>query len=291
MSTTPSVSVTRDSVIASSRGLPSFPSVVCEILRTLDDPDGHIKVLVRAIALDPLISARVISVANSVALRGNREAEVCDIGTATSLIGMSRVRHITLIGSLNSFVAGVARKGLPSSYWQHSVAVGICCEELALYVNTPVSSALALMAGLLHDVGQLWLHHAHPLLAQDCRTQARERAMGVEVLEAAHFGVGHSVIGAWLAGHWQLPTALVQAIAAHHAPELQPDNPLVALVHVAEVVSNALDLCGRAENRVTTLSSAACGQLGLIWNDDSRALFGRIEARARHANAFFAAAS
>jgi putative nucleotidyltransferase with HDIG domain len=291
MSTAPTPVITRDSVIAGSRSLPSFPSVVSEILATLDDPDGNFNVLVRAIKRDPLISARVISVANTASLRGARESEVCDIATAASLIGISRVRHITLISSLNTFVAGVARQGLPNAFWQHSVAVGICCEELAQWVDAPVSSSMALMAGLLHDIGQLWLHHANPSLAQDCRVQARERAIGVEVLETANFGVAHGTIGAWLLEYWSLPAAVVAAVGAHHSLVSTPGNPLVALLHVAEVISNALDLTGRVDNRVTTLSSAACEQLGLIWSEDSRALFGRIEARASHANAFFSTAA
>jgi len=286
MAFTPTIN--RDSVIAGSRSLPSFPSVVSEILATLDDPDGNFNVLVRAINRDPLISARVISVANTVAMRGARESEVCDIATATSLIGMSRVRHITLISSLNTFVAGAARHGLPHSFWQHSVAVGICCEELAQWVDIPVSSSMALMAGLLHDIGQLWLHHVNPNLAQACRVQARKRTVSVEVIETAHFGVAHGTIGAWLLEHWSLPDAVVAAVGAHHSHVATPGNPLVALLHVAEVLSNALDLTGRIDNRVTTLSSAACQQLGLVWNEESRALFGRIEARASHANAFFA---
>lgn len=280
--------ITREVVISLSRSLPSFPAVVSDILATLDDPDGNFNVLVHAITRDPLISARVIAAANTVAMRGARESEVCDIATATSLIGMSRVRHITLISSLNTFVAGVARKGLPTDYWQHSVAVGICCEELSVYVDAPVSPAIALMAGLLHDIGQLWLHHADPRLAQLCRDEARARSVNVEVLESVHFGVTHGTVGAWLTQHWSLPAGLAVAIGQHHNPETVPGNPLVPLLHVAEVLSNALDLTHRIDNRVTHLSAAACQQLGLVWNEEVRPLFGRIEARAGHANAFFA---
>jgi len=221
-------------------------------------------------------------------MRGTRESEVCDISTALSLIGMSRVRHITLISSVNTFVAGVARQGLPNSYWEHSVAVGVCCEELAAYVDLPVPPALALMAGLLHDIGHLWLQHTNPALAQHCRDEARSRAVGVESLELEYFGVTHSTVGAWLAQYWLLPTALVAAIQTHHNPGPGPDNPLVPLLHVAEVLSNALDLTHRIDNQVTTLSATACTHLGLVWNADVRPLLGRIEARASHANAFFA---
>jgi hypothetical protein len=44
----------------------------------------------------------------------------------------------------------------------------------------------------------------------------------------------------------------------------------------------------RPENRVTSVSSTACARLGLIWNEDVRSMFGRIEARSAHANQIFA---
>ena len=62
---------------------------------------------------------------------------------------------------------------------------------------------------------------------------------------------------------------------------------LVALIHVAEVISDALDLAHSSDSRVTHISAPACDLLGIVWNTDVQALFGRIEARSRHANAFF----
>jgi hypothetical protein len=60
---------------------------------------------------------------------------------------------------------------------------------------------------------------------------------------------------------------------------------------VGEVMTNALDLGGGQDNRVTYLSARACEKLGLIWGSDPRpdfiSLFGRITARARHASALF----
>jgi putative nucleotidyltransferase with HDIG domain len=281
-------SVNREKVIQMSRSLSSFPAAVAKILALLDDPDAGFDVVVETISMDALISARVLSVANSVAMRSHRDQEVCDIKLATALIGMDRVRHITLISSLSSFIVKAGRSGAGASFWQHSVSVGVCAEELAHHVDTPVSATMALVAGLLHDIGQLWLLHYDADQAQICWREARRQDVGVEQLERQYFGVDHSTIGAWLASHWRLPTDVVDAISAHHQPDAQLSPPLVPLLHVAEVLSNALDLGQREDNRVTYLSAPACAALGLVWDDSIRPLFGRIEARSRHANAIFA---
>jgi HD-like signal output (HDOD) protein len=280
--------LTPELVIQGSTSLPSFPAIITSILAALDDPDGDFDLLVQAIRRDPIISARVLSAANIAASRGTRGGDVCDIALAVALVGIDRIRQITLISSLGTFVTGAGRSGMPASFWQHSVTVGVCSEELAEYTSAPVSPAVALVAGLLHDVGQLWLYNFNPQAAQACWREATARAIDVDVLERTYFGVGHCAIGSWLAESWHLPSDIVAAIGGHHQPEAALDIALVPLIHVAEVLSNALDLTGNAESRVTHLSSAACERLGMDWGENVRMLFGRIEARSSQANAFFA---
>ncbi len=283
------LTVTRAEVIKHSLKLPSFPRFVTDILAVLDDPEGSYTVLAACIVRDPIITARVLSVANLASMRGRRTSEVNDVYTAISLIGMSQVRKITLVSCLGAFVDGMAVQGMPTTFWKHCVAVGVCCEELALHIDAPISTDAALVAGLLHDVGQLWFYTFNPEAYLRCWHQALQQAVGIEAVEREHFGVDHSTVGAWLAEHWALPVGIVAAIRGHHVPDDALDNTLVPLVHVAEVLANALDLGGRDENRVTSISHAACQQLGVVWDESIRPLFGRIEGRSRHANTFFAA--
>jgi putative nucleotidyltransferase with HDIG domain len=284
MTTTP---VTQELVIEKAAELPGFPRVITEIIATLDDPEANLNVLSQLIKLDPVIAARVLSLANTAASRTRNQAEIRDIYTATSLIGMGRVRQMAMISSCTDYFDKIAPANMTSMFWQHSVAVGICGEEIALYVEKPVSSGAALIAGLLHDVGQLWLYRFSPEGFRAAWSNALAHSGGIEEAEREQFGADHSVIGAWLAEYWQLPPPIIAAIRFHHACDGALDQPIVPVIHVAEVLSNALDLAGRKENHVTHISSAACRSLGITWNDDVRTLFGRIDARSRHANAFF----
>jgi hypothetical protein len=61
-------------------------------------------------------------------------------------------------------------------------------------------------------------------------------------------------------------------------------EPLVAVVHLSEVLCNALDLTDNETPRVKTVSQASCRVLGLAWGPESHTLFGRIEARSKHAH-------
>lgn len=282
-----SYKISRTEVVKRSAELPSFPAIITQILATLDDPEATTEMLVSHIAHDPVIAARVISLANAAAMRAQRKSAISSITTATSLIGTNRVREMAIVSSISGFFGSAVPDGMAASFWKHSVAVGVCGEELALYTAAPVSAAAGLVAGLLHDVGQLLLFRFYPEGHRAAWNNALAHSIGIGEAERERFGVDHSTIGAWLAEHWSLPVNITAAIRHHHAPDTALAEPLVPLVHVAEVLANALDLANREENRVTSISSAACRALDLSWNESVRPLFGRMEARSRHANAFF----
>lgn len=277
----------RNMVLEHSNRMPSFPKVVTDIVATVDDPDGSINVLVECINHDPLIAARVLAAANMASARMRRDREVTDSRTATALIGMSRVREIALISSVGAFMTRMARDQAYDKLWHHGVAVGICAQELALHVDRDISTDSALIAGLLHDMGQLWLYSYLPDVYSECRERARTEVLEIEDIEMEQFGVTHSTIGAWLTEDWGLPADISRAIALHHHPEDSLDSPLVALLHVAEVLSNALDLTQSPDSRVTRISGKACQRLGITWDREMRHVFGRVEARSMHANRFF----
>jgi putative nucleotidyltransferase with HDIG domain len=276
--------LTRDEVVERMGTLPCFPRVVIDILATLDDPEANLNVLAEHIRHDPVISARVLARANSAAARKQGMSAVRDVFTAISMIGMGIVREMALLGSIAQYVRAVVPPGGPTDgYWQHSVAVGVCSQELAFHATDRVSADAALIAGLLHDVGQLWLFRFKADLFGEIWNREIVHTTGIDAAERSQFGVDHATIGAWLIESWSLPRNLETAVRHHHHPDNALAEPLVPLVYVAEVLSNALDLSGRGKNRVTTLSGEACRRLGLTWSDDLHPLFGRIEARGRHA--------
>jgi HD-like signal output (HDOD) protein len=123
-----------------------------------------------------------------------------------------------------------------------------------------------LVAGLLHDIGQLWL---------DCFATAQ------------HSGADHTIIGAWLVHHWALPVDVIAAVAGHHQPDAALNIPLVPLVHVSVALSHAMGLAGRQRLcNGASLSGKACRQVGIVWEQDNRHLLGRIKARSRYIDTF-----
>lgn len=273
-----SVQLTEKEINERSINLPAFPRVVNDILQTLDDENATLGALVHFVERDPVITGRIVSIANSVSMGGRHSGQIRDVSMAVSLIGLSRVREIALAVSLADF----AQKSQMSSYfWEHSVAVAITAQELGRF--THVSPDYTLVSGLLHDIGQLWMARFYPLEFQMVRSTVSCSERGILDVERQYFGMDHCELGGILANRWTLPALVVSAIRHHHDPSQVLDEKLADLIHVAEVFSNALDLTGREENLVGHLSEAACSAIGFDWSQDLNALFGKIEARTEHA--------
>lgn len=184
--------------------------------------------------------------------------------------------------SLSGFLGEIAPTDAMESYWAHSLACAACGVELARLAPIDVSVDAALIASLLHDVGHLWLQRFEPDLVQETLRMTQSGDMAIDAAERTLFGVDHGGIGVWLVQSWGLSAGICKAVAHHHAPDTAQEEPLVAVVHMANVLSNALDLAHSPDSRVTWVSSASCATLGLTWGPETQPLFGRIEARSRH---------
>lgn len=276
--------IDRDAVRRKAHLLPAFPRTIERLLATLDDPDANLNLLVSLIERDPALIARVLEQATAVATRVRSEMRVGSLFTAISLIGLARIRQMVITTSMAGFLRGTLPPPLADHFWAHSCSIGACAQQLALHCQ--LQSDIALIAGLLHDVGKLWLYRHAPEAYLAVQETCRHEPCASEEAERLTFGVDHPTVGAWLAEDWRLSLDLQKAIRYHHAPDRNAHEPLVALTHVAEVLSAALGLNG-ADACVTYLSPKACATLKLDWNESVEPLFGRITALSQSMAAYF----
>ncbi len=283
------LNLSEQEIIERANLLPAFPTVVADVLATLDDDNATTSTLIDLVESDPVITARVLSLANAAAKSGTWRKGLRDMHVAISLIGMSRLRQIVISLSLADF----ARETRVSrGYWDHSVAVGVAAQELAKLRPLPesmlVSVDYALVAGLLHDIGLLWMARFYPLEYQMVRQAMVTSNASITEIEQHYFGTDHCEIGRILATGWGLPSSIIEAIYGHHHPSPALGR-LVAITHVGEILVAALGIGACDHSPIVELSDAACIAVGLDWQEDLSPLFGRIEARAAHLGQIFRA--
>ncbi len=253
--------------------LPAFPTVVRDVLATIDDEDSHLRTLTDHLEHDPVLGARVLSMANQP--HGHMGAQpVADLYAAVTLVGMRRIREVVASVALVDFAR---RSGCSPSFWQHSLAVAIAAEELATRFDR--DRGRALVAGLLHDVGALWLSTCRPDDLDALITHPASDGAPREEVERTVFGMDHAAIGRSMALAWKLPADIANAVRDHHAPRSDAATPMVAITHLAELVCLGLDLPARAHHEIARVSDIVHGQLGAAWSDALPELLAIVQAR------------
>lgn len=125
-------------------------------------------------------------------------------------------------------------------FWRHSFACGCASLEIARHMGYPRLMD-AFVGGVLHDIGKLvW----DQFLTKDFKkilSRVREKDQWILVTEQELFNVSHAELGAWLLRHWSVHPLWDRAVRYHHEPfPSANDDPLVAIVHVADVMARAL---------------------------------------------------
>ena len=261
-----------DDIAAVARVLPPFPKVILQILDLLRDDESSLEVLARLIRNDPVISGNVLGMANHIR-RLHSQSDLTDPYTAASLIGINRLRRIAVTLGMNHFIGSETGGNF---FFCHSFAVAITAQEIGLMCD--VSPTEAYVAGILHDVGQLWFHvvnesafsQAYQLASVDGRLLERE---------AEIFGADHCEMGAALAEFWNLPQDVVSAIRLHHDDAAATSN-LQAVICLGETLARALDIPQSSKNRVLKINTPAVELLGIRWDSPEMLdCFGRCHAR------------
>lgn len=256
-----------------AKALPSLPEVVNYLTRSLNDERADVDTLSQHINSDPAIVARLLAAANSVA--SGLSTRIFSAKQAFLVLGVDRIVNIILASALAYRYECRGTSFDARMLWRHSLGVAVCARVLA--EQTGFNRELAFTGGLLHDIGQLLMFTASPSHYVQALDLRRDDGLALCDAERRVFGYDHAAAGRTLAIAWKLPVEIVEAIAVHHAPD-DAVSDIGNLIHVAEVLSHALDLGGEPDNSVPDLSDLACAHLGLSW-PRLQAHFAEIEAR------------
>jgi HD-like signal output (HDOD) protein len=132
--------------------------VALQVRQKLNDPDCHLNTAARLIQAEPVLSARVVAMANSAAYNRSGRA-ITDVATAVSRLGFASVRSLAtalvtrqLAGSSQSPV----QQRLTNQLWDHTAHVAALAHVIARRV-TRIDPEMALFAGIVHEVGGFYM--------------------------------------------------------------------------------------------------------------------------------------
>ena len=219
--------------------LPPFPMVATRIVQMLSHTEVDISEVGRMIAAEPVFASRVLQMANSPLFA--LERQVRTISHAIILLGLRRVKAITMTRALGDFIAPAMKVQALHVCWQNSLAGAILSERLARACK--MDADFAYVAGLLRDIGRLALLVKYPIPYSNLLAVSQENGFDLMTTERDLFDVDHCQAGAWLMSQMSFPQDLCEVVAHHHEPPAE-DEPLrmVHVVRIADLVAESLGL-------------------------------------------------
>lgn len=143
------------------QGQLTFPSNVQaprKLQQLLSDPDCHIDSAATLVQADPLLAARAVALANSVAYnrRGN---DITSVRAAVQRLGLRTLHSLVTALIVRQLGSGISDPGLrakAAQLWEHTAHVAALAQVIARRVSH-VDPETALFAGIVHEIGGFYL--------------------------------------------------------------------------------------------------------------------------------------
>lgn len=175
------------------RNLPTPAGIAMRIIALAQDPDAELGTAAELIAMDPALSARILRLANSPLFANRRRID--NLQQAINKLGLHPTLQIALGFSLLSNLRGdTSLHSAHERIWRRSLIAAVAARALGEALNLQQPDAL-LLAGLLQDIGGLFLMQSQPELYQSLSTQAAGDNQRLLALENTHFGTDHAATG------------------------------------------------------------------------------------------------
>ncbi len=143
------------------RGDLTFPTNVdatLKLQRALSDPDLHADEAARLVQAEPLLAARTVAIANSVAYNRSGK-DVTNVRAAVSRVGFRTLNALAaavIVRQLDSKITRSDLRAKADQLWKHSAHVAALSQVIARRVSR-VDPDTALFAGIVHEVGGFYL--------------------------------------------------------------------------------------------------------------------------------------
>ncbi|MDH4284206.1 MAG: HDOD domain-containing protein [Gallionellaceae bacterium] len=219
--------------------LPAIPAIAQQLLTLdLDTEQGKQKLLV-LIEEDPLISAKIVGLANSAMIGASRR--ISTVKDSAILLGIKRIQSVAIGIAIMTMIAKTSTaKFSIQDLWLHCIGISFAALGISRFIPEKVRphEDELFLACMLHDIGFMALAYLDPKLSDSLHTcLAAEPERPIVEIEKTVLNVGHEELGAELASHWNLPEEIISVIRHHHHPnsaEVSMGRALARIINIAE---------------------------------------------------------
>ncbi len=218
------------------QNLPSFPMVMMQVSRMLDNPNTSAAELGKLISKDQGLVTKILRIANSPLFGLPRK--VSTIEFAIVILGFSHIKNIIIaLSALESFASHDAKNWNKNKFWMHSVMTASLSKKIAEDLGFRKSGEV-FIAGLLHDLGISIIQRYLNKEFENILSLVDSGVFTHLEAEEETMQLTHQDIGEFLAGKWNLPKSLGETILNHHKPSnAEKYVEICAIVHIADYLT------------------------------------------------------
>jgi putative nucleotidyltransferase with HDIG domain len=273
--------ISPETIVSRVGTLASLPNIYFHVDKAINHPASSTAAIGTILSYDQALCARLLRIANSAFYGFSRRVE--GIEDAVRIIGTRQLHDLVLATVVLSHFKGIDSQLVSmKSFWKHSLACSIAARSIARLRREPNAERF-FVAGLLHDIGSLAMYQMLPERSQLALERHRDGDKPLEETERAIFGCDHAAVGAALMTSWTLPPFFRDATANHHSAGPRGHTPATAVIHLADLLVQSLDLGSNGELRLSRICPDAWEQVGLkpggleIVADEVLALLGEVQ--------------
>ncbi len=222
------------------------------VMTAVENPDIGLAALAKIVVAEPLLSAKVIRLANSVALNPVNQT-VRDVRQAVVRVGMDPIKALAMVLIMDQLRQSHHHRGcrdLSNRLWERSIHVAALAFVLARKL-TRLNADEAMFAGIVHDLGRFYLLSKvadYPALLEDVALLA----------ETINDLSGHAT--ALVLNALNLPATVVDAVlSSREYSGAMPPATLGDLLFIAGTVSPRHDPFDELDERVIPADAVALG--------------------------------
>jgi putative nucleotidyltransferase with HDIG domain len=208
---------------------PVMPKVAREMQAVMKQVTSTTKDVARVVEKDPVISLRLISVANSPIYRGL--SEIRNVKSAIPRLGLKESLNIVMtIANKNLYeTENVQCRILMDKMWVHALACAYGAKLIAQSVKYQDPEKLFLM-GLTHDIGKILLLKAFSEVSKSNLLNNDEITASIR---ETHIGLGNMLLK-----RWGFDQEFINVISHHEDTEFTEDTEReILIVHLANILT------------------------------------------------------
>lgn len=237
--------------LAMNMGLRPFPVVAGRVLALTATNDFDLEEAIGLVESDITLASRVLRHANCALLAGTRPCRT--VRAAFVRLGTTIIRELVVAVAMMSMFEDACGNG--RMFRDHSAGSGALARALGRAWAPDIASDLFL-AGMLHDIGKLFLVQSGEFPYTEFRRRELHSADATHEAERFSIGFDHAVLGGHILLAWDIPDPIPRLVAWHHqpgrllnAPELRSHCQFLRLVDRLEhAMASKLDTLALVEH-------------------------------------------